>query len=444
MNDERQKAVESLVAVKLKRELKAGGPACPAPEVIASYVDQALEAGERARLETHVASCRQCQEAIAALVPLTEADKPAEVALPARRRAFAVWRWAWAAPVLLAVVIVGVWTASDFRNKLVAPVSEPSPAPQPKVTPPPPAAALTPTRPSPSPIEAPAAKPADKKAEAAGPRRVISRETTAEAKTEPMKKPRPEGEPAAADNVTPQRWMMATPGERARVAAPPAPASLPAPPPSETAQRGVATGQTSAASGGGKGAGVGTGKARGEVTELEGEKPAAKPTSSASDEMKTLSTRGALGKEKRSANTAMQVTAAPAMVQGLRPANAPESSPWTLIRTRKAGTWRVGPGGAIQKLDRRGQWMPIPSGVTADLYSVAFFDASEGWAVGQSGTVLRTTDGGKTWAPVRGPITADLIQIAPTGPESIQVTARDGSVFLTTDGGATWNSSPPP
>src|SRR5439155_14799622 len=98
MNDERQKAVERLVGEKLKGQLKAGGPACPAPEAIASYIDRAFEAGERARLEMHVASCRQCQEAIAALVPLiprSGTDKP--VFAPARRLAFPVWRWAWAA-----------------------------------------------------------------------------------------------------------------------------------------------------------------------------------------------------------------------------------------------------------------------------------------------------------------------------------------------------------
>ncbi|PYV33020.1 MAG: hypothetical protein DMG22_11445 [Acidobacteria bacterium] len=158
--------------------------------------------------------------------------------------------------------------------------------------------------------------------------------------------------------------------------------------------------------------------------------------------MKGQGTMGKLGKEKSSANSEME--ASPALAQAVRPANAPLSSPWNLIRTRKAGTWRVGRGGTIQKLDRRGQWTAIPTGISADLYSVAFFDASEGWAVGQSGTVLRTTDGGRTWAPVRSPTTTDLIQVAAPDAMSAQVTARDRSVFTTTDGGMSWNSPPPP
>src|SRR2546426_12388765 len=102
MNDERQKAVERLVGEKLKGELKAGGPACPAPEVIASYIDRALEAGERAHLGTHLASCRRCQEAIAGLVRMVPAGRVHKAGVaPARGRNMPVPRWGWVQPVCL-------------------------------------------------------------------------------------------------------------------------------------------------------------------------------------------------------------------------------------------------------------------------------------------------------------------------------------------------------
>ena len=40
-----------------------------------------------------------------------------------------------------------------------------------------------------------------------------------------------------------------------------------------------------------------------------------------------------------------------------------------------------------------------PSGTTFQLRGVSFSDANNGAAVGDSGTILRTTDGGNSWVP---------------------------------------------
>ncbi len=45
------------------------------------------------------------------------------------------------------------------------------------------------------------------------------------------------------------------------------------------------------------------------------------------------------------------------------------------------------------------QWFwqnPLPQGNT--LYSVKYISATVGWAVGDLGTILKTTDGGTTWS----------------------------------------------
>jgi len=64
--------------------------------------------------------------------------------------------------------------------------------------------------------------------------------------------------------------------------------------------------------------------------------------------------------------------------------------------------WAVGSGGAIYRTVNGGKsWQPQSSGVTADLFDVKFFDASEGWAVGSAGTVLHTSSGGLRWTVER-------------------------------------------
>ena len=43
------------------------------------------------------------------------------------------------------------------------------------------------------------------------------------------------------------------------------------------------------------------------------------------------------------------------------------------------------------------QWYPQTSGTTKYLYGVSFTDANNGTAVGDDGTILRTTNGGTNW-----------------------------------------------
>src|SRR5215470_12244769 len=63
--------------------------------------------------------------------------------------------------------------------------------------------------------------------------------------------------------------------------------------------------------------------------------------------------------------------------------------------------WAVGAGGTILATTDGGKtWTPQTSGVAAALWSVHFHaEGQRGWAVGEGGTILATTDGGKTWTP---------------------------------------------
>src|SRR6476660_6213301 len=58
-------------------------------------------------------------------------------------------------------------------------------------------------------------------------------------------------------------------------------------------------------------------------------------------------------------------------------------------------------------------WAPQTSGVTVRLRGVSAVSGLVAWASGASGTVLRTTDGGRTWTPrpVAGAETLDFRDI---------------------------------
>ena len=51
-----------------------------------------------------------------------------------------------------------------------------------------------------------------------------------------------------------------------------------------------------------------------------------------------------------------------------------------------------------------GQWEVCESGVTNELKDVCFVDSLYGWAVGDSGTVISTADGGKSWTRQTNPV----------------------------------------
>ena len=100
--------------------------------------------------------------------------------------------------------------------------------------------------------------------------------------------------------------------------------------------------------------------------------------------------------------------------------------------------WRVGQNGLIQQADPSGDWIDVDSGVSADLFDITFASPSVGWAAGQAGTVLRTTDGGATWQRFSVPTDEDLVRISATSRSAARVMTRNGQTYVTRDGGATW------
>jgi photosystem II stability/assembly factor-like uncharacterized protein len=90
-----------------------------------------------------------------------------------------------------------------------------------------------------------------------------------------------------------------------------------------------------------------------------------------------------------------------------------------------------------------GAWVPRTSGADADLCGVSFPDGAHGWAVGHSGAILHTVDGGNTWAAQVSGVPAAILESV-SFPDAVHGLAvgTDGTVISTSDGGAHWAVRP--
>lgn len=114
--------IEDLLRRRAGEAQRLGGPSCGDAELLAAYSEGALSDPARGDFERHLAACGACREAVARLVRLgpREASAPA----PEPARAWSTWtRWAWAAPVLAGVTLVGSFAWYE-HERIVQPQSE--------------------------------------------------------------------------------------------------------------------------------------------------------------------------------------------------------------------------------------------------------------------------------------------------------------------------------
>jgi photosystem II stability/assembly factor-like uncharacterized protein len=106
--------------------------------------------------------------------------------------------------------------------------------------------------------------------------------------------------------------------------------------------------------------------------------------------------------------------------------------------------WVVGDSGIIIKTTNGGiDWTSQTSGTTNDLSSVCFIDQDIGWAVGESGVILKTTDGGTNWILQSSGVTENLNDIRFTDLNSGFAVSQAGRILKTNDGGNNWISQMP-
>lgn len=101
--------------------------------------------------------------------------------------------------------------------------------------------------------------------------------------------------------------------------------------------------------------------------------------------------------------------------------------------------WAVGKSGEIIATSDGGRtWASQTSGTTEDLEGVSFVDRQHGWIVGEGGTILATSDGGEHWAAQTSGTTEILYGVR-FNDATHGWAAGSGHVLLkTTDGGSTW------
>ena len=108
----------------------------------------------------------------------------------------------------------------------------------------------------------------------------------------------------------------------------------------------------------------------------------------------------------------------------------------------------VGPSGMVtvtgefglilRTLDDGGHWSVVHKG-EASLFALDLPGAAEGFAVGQSGTILRTGDGGVTWREEPSNTTANLLGVT-AAPDGKAIVTAMNSVLVSDDHGSSWRS----
>jgi len=103
--------------------------------------------------------------------------------------------------------------------------------------------------------------------------------------------------------------------------------------------------------------------------------------------------------------------------------------------------WAVGSSGVILKSTNGGNnWSSESSGTAQNLSSVQFTDTNNGWAVGNGGIILNTTNGGSTWVPQNSGITEPLVSVHFTDKNhGWAASSSEANVINTKNGGSTWN-----
>ena len=102
--------------------------------------------------------------------------------------------------------------------------------------------------------------------------------------------------------------------------------------------------------------------------------------------------------------------------------------------------WLVGQGGTMRSINTGGQVAAHATVTSADLHSLTCVGIHDAWAVGASGTILYTHNGGANWNAQSSHTSVTLRGVSFTTLQHGVVVGDAGTVLLTDDAGAHWSS----
>lgn len=96
----------------------------------------------------------------------------------------------------------------------------------------------------------------------------------------------------------------------------------------------------------------------------------------------------------------------------------------------------------IFSLSAYAQWSPVSSGTTNNLNAVHLLDSGVAYAVGDAGTILKSSDAGASWVTLSSGTSKSLHGIYVFDDETAVAVGDQGTILRTTDGGDSWSTVP--
>lgn len=101
--------------------------------------------------------------------------------------------------------------------------------------------------------------------------------------------------------------------------------------------------------------------------------------------------------------------------------------------------WVSGEFGTILKSSDGGRtWTQQESGLESTLFGIYMQDPMNGMVVGIDSVILSTNDGGETWKPIRGPFRERSYYDVMVSGNIGWIVGGQGTILMSSDGGATW------